>query len=153
MVKCSWVCCEILKVCKYLPLMVFSSATDSESESLPSEIREHSTSDSGKNKIPVKWKFNTEYQRWAVCKKFCKSQIRKFADSQNFLFLQTFRKCGNLRICYLPRDFIYIFIYICHSLSYCGKFAGLQFADWHTSEICGFAIADWDQEFADLRTL
>jgi hypothetical protein len=31
------------------------------------------------------------------------------------------------------------------------KFADLQFADWHISEIDGFAIAQWGQEFADLQ--
>jgi hypothetical protein len=31
--------------------------------------------------------------------KFLKSQIRKFAELQNFTDLRTFRKCGNLRIC------------------------------------------------------
>jgi hypothetical protein len=25
------------------------------------------------------------------------------------------------------------------------------FVDWHTEEICGFAIAEQDQEFTDLR--
>jgi hypothetical protein len=29
-------------------------------------------------------------------------------------------------------------------------FADLRFADWHTQEICGFAIEEGDQEFADL---
>ncbi len=33
------------------------------------------------------------------------------------------------------------------------KFADLRFADWHTLEIWGFAIAEWAQEFADLRDL
>jgi hypothetical protein len=31
------------------------------------------------------------------------------------------------------------------------KIADLRFADWHTSEICGFAIAELAQEFADLQ--
>ncbi len=31
------------------------------------------------------------------------------------------------------------------------KFAELKFADSRTSEICGFAITDWAQKFADLR--
>jgi hypothetical protein len=32
------------------------------------------------------------------------------------------------------------------------KLADLRFADWHTSEICGFAIAECAKELADLRT-
>jgi hypothetical protein len=31
------------------------------------------------------------------------------------------------------------------------KFADLRFADCHTSEICGFFIAEKAQEFVDLR--
>jgi hypothetical protein len=34
------------------------------------------------------------------------------------------------------------------------KFADLRFADWRTSEVCGFAIADWPKNLPiyDLRT-
>ena len=31
------------------------------------------------------------------------------------------------------------------------KFADLKFGDSHISEICGIAIADWAQKFADLK--
>jgi hypothetical protein len=31
------------------------------------------------------------------------------------------------------------------------KFADLRFADWHTSECCGFVIAERAQEFEDLQ--
>jgi hypothetical protein len=31
------------------------------------------------------------------------------------------------------------------------KFADWQFSDWHTSEIYGFAIAEYAQEFEELR--
>jgi hypothetical protein len=31
------------------------------------------------------------------------------------------------------------------------KFADLRFADWHTSDICGFAIVECAQEFLNLR--
>ncbi len=39
-------------------------------------------------------------QRWAVCNKFLKSQIHKFAAFNKFLHLRNFRKSGNWRICY-----------------------------------------------------
>jgi hypothetical protein len=32
------------------------------------------------------------------------------------------------------------------------KFADMRFSVWHTSEICIFVIAEWVQEFAELRT-
>jgi hypothetical protein len=41
-----------------------------------------------------------------------------------------------------------------HSLCFIGsakKFANLKFANSHTSEACGFAIADGAQEFADFK--
>ncbi len=45
------------------------------------------------------------------------------------------RHQGNLRICDLRiNDY---------------KLADFRFPDWHTSEICRFAIAEWVQEFAD----
>jgi hypothetical protein len=89
--------------------MVFSSAADSESESLPCEIREHSTSDSGKSKINryqlnENLILNTRGKRSA--KKFRKIANPQICGLTKFVILKTFRKCGNLRICDLRRDFL-----------------------------------------------
>jgi hypothetical protein len=39
------------------------------------------------------------------------------------------------------------------NLWFCGlhKFSDLRFADFHTSEMCRFALAELAQEFVDLR--
>jgi hypothetical protein len=42
-------------------------------------------------------------------------------------------------------------IWIRYTAFFLKKFADLRFADWHTSEMCGFAIVECGQEFADLR--
>jgi hypothetical protein len=44
---------------------------------------------------------------------------------------------GNLWFCYLRINHY--------------KFSDLRFADWHTSEMCRFALAELAQEFVDLR--
>ncbi len=41
--------------------------------------------------------------------KFCKLQIRKFANLNNLLHLRTFRNCGTLRICDLWPNLFYLF--------------------------------------------
>jgi hypothetical protein len=58
--------------------MVFSSAADSESESLPCEILEHSTSDSGKIKYLLNENLILNTRGGRSANKFRKSQIRKF---------------------------------------------------------------------------
>jgi hypothetical protein len=46
---------------------------------------------------------------------------------------------------------VHYFVENCGFADVARKFAICQFADWHTSEIYGFAIAECAQEFAELR--
>ncbi len=56
----------------------------------------------------------------------------------------------NLRICNLPTAHLRN-LRICNVRFYQNKFGDLKFLNSHISEICGFLIANWAQEFADLR--
>ncbi len=61
-------------------------------------------------------------------------------------FFANFQNCDLLTG--KPRIFVNLRMQI---NTYKFEFADLRFADWHTLEICRFAIVERAQEFADLR--
>ncbi len=89
--------------------------------------------------------------RWCFCNRWC-----------FLLGSRTFRKYGNLQICDLRTIYFSPYKYnlkmlsfkfkddfrFCYLLINQYKFTEFRFADWDTSEIWGFVIAEWAQEFA-----
>jgi hypothetical protein len=84
---------------------------------------------------------------FAICR-FCDLLTQIVADLQllqicqffTFLFTNNYLKCSNSNFLSNKKFCQTNLLLMFNSLSYGGKFADLQFADWLTNKICRFAI-------------